>query len=157
MVTSYVCHIHKQTHKDAGMGEYRNFDYNIEFFLVRHHWNYLDYVRQACALVGMQRPVQPLGEPVAEHLDLFCVPWLHGWDAPEVVRDLLLHLVHVAADEGHVLLAKAAPVTGNVVLVLKEKLKKELNRQTVKWSFKIMLDKIDNIWALIIPSSLKNT
>ena len=37
---------------------------------------YLDHVRQACALVGMQGLVQALCQPGGQHLDLVVVPLL---------------------------------------------------------------------------------
>ncbi len=44
--------------------------------------------------------------------------YLHDAEDVEVVVDLLGHLVHVGAHEAHVLLAQAAPVPRQVVLVL---------------------------------------
>ncbi len=43
--------------------------------------------------------------------------YLHDSHDPQIVRDLLLHLVHVAPDEAHVLLAESGSVSGDVVLV----------------------------------------
>lgn len=39
---------------------------------------YLDDVCQASALIGMERPIQPLSQPGAQHLDLVSVPVLRG-------------------------------------------------------------------------------
>ena len=108
-------------------------------------------MRQTSALVRMQRPVQPVGQPRAQHLDLLRIPPLHGADHEEVIGDLLAHLVHVAPHEAHVLLSQRGPVAGHVVLILNERhLSRSCRDLDSIWRVLTAKDKKD---PMILPSS----
>lgn len=75
---------------------------------------YLYNMCQTCALIVVQWMIQTFRQPIAQHINLGCVPLLKNIENPQFIIHLPTNLVHVVSREIHVALPEIFARTRNI-------------------------------------------